>query len=67
MLKNAQQCTEVSFASFLSGEFTTMSVINPTERKLAKRSTVQWSNSCVDYKYAFRVFFLILPVFTHYP
>ena len=36
------QCTEVRFASFLSGGFTTMAVINPLERKLAKRTSVQW-------------------------
>ena len=36
------QCTEVRFASFLSGEFTTMAVINPSERKMAKRTSVQW-------------------------
>jgi hypothetical protein len=27
---------------FLSGEFTTMAVINPPERKLAKRTSVNW-------------------------
>ena len=31
----ARQCTEVRFASFLSGGFTTMAVINPTDWKLA--------------------------------
>ena len=30
------ECTEVHFASLLSGGFTTMAVINPPERKLAK-------------------------------
>ena len=35
------QCTEVRFASFLSGGFTTMAVINQPERKLAKRIFVQ--------------------------
>ena len=30
------QCTEMRFASFFSGGFTTMAVINPLERKLAK-------------------------------
>ena len=35
-------CTEVCFASFLSGGFTTMSVINPPERKQAKHTYVQW-------------------------
>ena len=29
-------CTEVRFASFLSGGFTTMAVINPPEMKLTK-------------------------------
>ena len=33
-------CTEVRFASFLSGGFTTMSVISQPERKLAKRTFV---------------------------
>ena len=34
------QCTEVRFASFLSGGFTTMAVINSLERKLVKRTSV---------------------------
>ena len=33
--------TEVRFASFLSGGFTTMTIINQPERKLAKRTSVQ--------------------------
>ena len=33
-------CTEVRFASFLSGGFTTMAVINQPERKLAKGISV---------------------------
>ena len=33
-------CTEVHFVSFLSGGFTTMVVINPPERKLAKRTSM---------------------------
>ena len=32
-------CTEVHFTSFLSGVFTTMAIINPPERKLAKRTS----------------------------
>ena len=36
-------CTEVRFASFLSSGFTTMAVINPLEKKLAKRTSVPWS------------------------
>ena len=39
------QCTKVRFASFLSGEFTSMAVINPPERKLAKRTSVQYSKA----------------------
>ena len=35
--------TDVHFASFLSGGFTTVAVINPPERKLAKRTPVYWS------------------------
>ena len=37
------QCTEMSYASFLSGGFTTMAVINPLQRNLAKCTSVQWS------------------------
>ena len=33
-------CTEMRFASFLSGGFTTMAVINPPERKLERRTSV---------------------------
>ena len=32
---DTQECTEARFASFLSGGFTTLAVINPPERKLA--------------------------------
>ena len=35
-----RQCTDVRFACFLSGGFTNMEVINPPERKLAKRTFV---------------------------
>ena len=42
---NFNQCTEVRFASFLSGRFTTMAVINPPEKKLAKRTSVECSVS----------------------
>ena len=37
------QCTQVRFASFVSGEFITVIVVNPQERKLAKRTSVHWS------------------------
>ena len=33
-------CTEVPFSSFLSDGFSTMAVINPPERKLAKSTSV---------------------------
>ena len=36
-------CTEVSFASFLSGRFTTLAVTNLLERKLAKGTSVHCS------------------------
>ena len=35
------QCIKVRFASLLSGGFTTMAVINPLEKKLANRTSVQ--------------------------
>ena len=36
-----RQSTEVRFASFFSGGFTTMAVINPPESNKAKRTPVQ--------------------------
>ena len=33
-----KHCTEVHFASFLSGGFTIMAVMDPPERKLVKRT-----------------------------
>ena len=39
--KTTVECTEVCFASFLSGGFTTMAVLNPPERKLTKCTSVQ--------------------------
>ena len=38
----SSQCTDVRFASFFSGGFITAIVVNPPERKLAKRTSVQW-------------------------
>ena len=38
---NFVHCTDMHFASFLSGGFTTMAAINPPESKLAKRNSVQ--------------------------
>ena len=37
-----KQYTEVRFSSFLSSGFTTMVVMNPPEKKLGKRASVQW-------------------------
>ena len=53
-LNEAVQCTEVRFASFLSGGFTTMVVINPPERKPAKRTFVHCSGLI---SYHFLIFF----------
>jgi hypothetical protein len=36
------QCTEVHFASFFSSEFITAILVNPPERKLSKRTSVQY-------------------------
>jgi hypothetical protein len=38
------QCTEVRFASLLSSGFTAMAVINPLEKKMANRTSVQWTD-----------------------
>ena len=43
--KNCPHYTEVCFASFLSVGFTTITVINPPERKLAERTSVHCSDS----------------------
>ena len=39
--ENFGYCTEVPISSFFSGEFITLIILNPSERKLAKRTTVQ--------------------------
>ena len=49
------RCTEVCFASFLSGGFTTMAGINTPERKLAKRTTVY----CTDPDFGVQQFVLL--------
>ena len=36
-------CTEVRLVSFFSGDLTTMAVINPPEKKLENRTSVQCS------------------------
>ena len=40
--------TEVYFASFLSGGFTAMVVMNPTEKKAEKRISVDWLDASVE-------------------
>ena len=37
-----RHCTEVRFATFLSGGFITAIVLNPQERKLEKHTSVHW-------------------------
>ena len=44
--RHLSQFTEVRFASFLSDGFKTMAVINPLERKLAKRISVHLQRIC---------------------
>ena len=39
---HGKYCTEVRFASFLSGGFITAMVVNPPERKLTKCTSVHW-------------------------
>jgi RNA polymerase subunit RPABC4/transcription elongation factor Spt4 len=47
----AWQCTEVPITSFLCGWFITAIVVNPLERKLAKRTSVQSPNAIVTKLY----------------
>ena len=47
----AIQCTEVRFDNFLSSGFTTMAVINPPEKKLAKRTSVQCASPLLHCHY----------------
>ena len=42
-----QYCTEVRFASFLSGGFITAIAVKPPERKVAKRTSVHWFKSVI--------------------
>ena len=48
------QCTNVRFASFLSGGFITAIVVNPPERKLATRTSVQCV-SCYESGYVYEL------------
>ena len=43
LLSKVGICGPMHFASFLSGGFTTMAVINPPYWKLTNRTSVQWS------------------------
>ena len=45
--------TEVRFASFLSGRFIVMTVINPPEKKLAKQTSVQCTEDQILYLFCF--------------
>ena len=38
------ECTKVRFARFLSSGFITDIVVNPSERKLAKRTSAEWND-----------------------
>ena len=49
-----RHCTKVRFPRFLSGGFIPAMVVNPPERKLAKRTSVQLSNFCLIH---FKIFF----------
>ena len=42
-----KHCTEVRLAGFLSGGFITAIIVNPPERKLAKRTSVDWWSKLV--------------------
>ena len=46
--KVSPDCTEVRFASFPSGGFTTMAVLNQPKRKLAKRTSVDCAYLAVN-------------------
>ena len=60
---HTNQHTEVRIASFLSGEFTTMAVINQPEKKQAKRTSVL----CLKNKCALTLFFLgVVPLFSFF-
>ena len=54
-LNARNQCTEGRFASFLSSVFITVIAVNPLERKLAKRTSVDWVNHGHLHEKDFRV------------
>ena len=45
--RTSVQCTQVRFASFLSGGVSTMAVINLPERKLPKRTSVHYTTGWI--------------------
>ena len=45
------QRAEVHFASLFSGGFITVIVVNPPEKKLAKRTSVYWSGQCTEVQF----------------
>ena len=50
-------CTQMRFACFFSGGFTNKAVINPSERKLAKRISVHCAMQCQNCPYSSQDFF----------
>ena len=52
---NSVHVTELRFASFLSHGFATKAVINPPERKLAKRTSVHCTGKDLEYQ-CFEIF-----------
>ena len=50
MDKSAKGCNRVQFASFQSGGFITVIVVNPPESNLAKHTYVQWGYPEKSYK-----------------
>ena len=42
------QCTEMRFGSFLSGGFITAIVVNPPEKKLAKRRMISYPDIIIS-------------------
>ena len=47
LICQVNKCTEVSFFSFFSNGFITTIVVNLPERKLAKRTSVEWAGLAV--------------------
>ena len=51
-LDPAVQCTQVRFASLLSGGFTAIAVINPPEKKPANRTSVEWTGKTIYFNFS---------------